>query len=752
MKIRCFLLISIFFLSLVISPDLIAQDKNKKPRIGLVLSGGGAKGLAHIGVLKVLEEAGIKPDIITGTSMGSIIGSLYSIGYTAEELSEINKEMNWDKLLSDHVELQQVAIEEKPEVNKYLFQIPIKDRKINLPSGLIEGQHLENYFAKLLWPLTSEENYDLLPVPFHCMSVDMISGETIEHKSGNLLQSIRSSMAIPSVFSPVQMDSMLMVDGGVTRNFPVQEAIDMGADVIIGVYVGFQEDVTIEDISSLSDILMRSTALAGIIDARLQFPKVDLLIVPEMKGYSSGDFGKSLKIEELGKEAARKRLKELKALADSLHLKFERIPKIDQPEKILISKIEVEGLQYINENFVISKSGIEGGDRLSHDEIYEAIEYMYGTQHFKKLTYSLKKDKGEGYILVFHVKENPRTKFKLAAFYDDDLGTGLTTNFTLRNVIAPSSRMLFTMNIAENPGGKLELNRLLGKRQRFSSRLSSSTFKFKLPYYEKGKRYGNYNRYNFQTEYGISYSGSLNRHVGANIFYWYNKLEPKADLRIIVPETNFENYKTSEWGYKLFYEHNTTDDIYIPHTGSKLKISFAHVFQSDVKLKQAYGVQENEFFVPAEDQSFGTLNFDYKGYKTFSHFLTLNIGTGLLLNTDDAGISGYTILGGSQFREIANFRNFAGYNLGELYVPNYLLAEAGLNIQLFPKFYLSSMVNVAKLEEKAEDVFSNIGSNHYWGFNAGIKYNSFFGPIQFLLSDNNKDDELRFHFSIGFPF
>src|SRR5210317_105462 len=145
--------------------------KKERPKIGLVLSGGGAKGLAHIGVIKVLEEYGIKPDIITGTSMGSIVGSLYAAGYSVQELTEINANANWDQLLTDKETLPKVVMDEKYESNKYLFNIPIRDNKINLPAGLIEGQHLEAYFSELFWPLTSYENFDSLPIPFHCMSV-----------------------------------------------------------------------------------------------------------------------------------------------------------------------------------------------------------------------------------------------------------------------------------------------------------------------------------------------------------------------------------------------------------------------------------------------------------------------------------------------------------------------------------------------------------------------------------------------------
>ena len=157
--------------------DAQYTDTITEPKIGLVLSGGGAKGLAHIGVLKVLEEAGIRPDYISGTSMGSIIGALYAMGYTANEISAINDSVNWEKLLSDRISLNKIVMEEKYGSNRYLFRFPIRNYHIKLPSGLIEGQRLEALFSELMWPNTNHENFDSLPVPFRCISVDLIKRE-----------------------------------------------------------------------------------------------------------------------------------------------------------------------------------------------------------------------------------------------------------------------------------------------------------------------------------------------------------------------------------------------------------------------------------------------------------------------------------------------------------------------------------------------------------------------------------------------
>ena len=238
-----FIFIIVLLLSIPVRICAQERDSIQTPKIGLVLSGGGAKGLAHIGVLKVLEEAGIRPDYITGTSMGSIIGGLYALGYSADDLSEMNVNADWEKLLSDRISLNKIVMEEKYESKRYLFKFPIRNYQFKLPSGLIEGQQLESFFGDMVWPLPEQKSFDDFPIPFHCMAVDMISGETIEFDSGNFAETIRASMSIPSIFAPKDIDTLLLVDGGVTKNFPVEEVRKMGADYVIGVYVGFKEDV-----------------------------------------------------------------------------------------------------------------------------------------------------------------------------------------------------------------------------------------------------------------------------------------------------------------------------------------------------------------------------------------------------------------------------------------------------------------------------------------------------------------------------
>nr|WP_319573037.1 patatin-like phospholipase family protein [uncultured Draconibacterium sp.] len=751
-------MVAIVFFLLAAFP-VYSQEENKteKPKIALVLSGGGAKGLAHIGVLKVLEEAGIRPDIITGTSMGSIMGSLYAVGYTANELSDINKNANWDLLLTDKERLLSVAMDEKDETKKYLFEIPIREKKINLPAGVINGQHLEAYFSELLWPLTEEEDFNQLPVPFHCMSVDMISGKTIEHSSGDLVKSIRASMSIPTVFSPVQMDSMLLVDGGVTRNFPVQEAINMGADIIIGVYVGFQEDVTVDDIRSMTDILQRSIALGGIVDAKEQFSKCDVLIIPDLHNYSAADFVKGQEIQQIGEDAAREKWNEIKTLAEKYNLKSEAVNRISQPEKIRITGIEVTGLDYLSKNFVLSKSGIEIGDMVSTKDVKEAIDFMYGSMHFRKLTYSLKRDwNSEGYILVFHVKERPRAMLKLAPRYDDDLGVGITTNFTLRNMIAPATRMLLSFNIAENPGMESKLNRFIGKNQRLSDYFFMNTYSYKLPFYDDGKRLGNYKRGYFSGGYGLEYLFGLNHQFGGNAFLKYNRFTPRADLQSIYQETDFDFLKSHDWGYQLYYKVNTTDDLYFPKRGIKLNIGFQHILSANSKMS-LNTTEPRDYLIGEINDPYATLTIEHSWYETFARKFTYHFEVGAGFSTENSGANGLYMLGGSQFGSgKLQFKGLTGFNFAEIYAYNYAVAKSSLSWEIASGLYIATKVNVAATSDTYEDLFDHLTSepfgNNIWGYSFGLKYDSFLGPVQLLVSGNNQDSESRFHFSLGFPF
>ena len=314
-----FLFIIFFSIVMFMIPEFIMADQQSPdvPRIGLVLSGGGAKGFAHIGVLKVLEEAGIQADVVTGTSMGSIVGGLYAIGYDAGTMEKLILEQNWADLFNDTFSRREVSILEKDELNRYVGGFPIYQKKINLPSGLLAGQKVSAMLSKLTWSVHHIEDFDDLPRPFRCVATDIETGEPVVLSKGNLPEAIRASMAIPSVFTPVELEGKLLIDGATSRNMPVQEALDMGADFIIAVDVN-DPLYPREKLNSLVKILNQTINFQTVSNTKEQIPYCNIFIRPDIDDYTIADFFKADSLIKHGERAARAIWPRLVAVADSL--------------------------------------------------------------------------------------------------------------------------------------------------------------------------------------------------------------------------------------------------------------------------------------------------------------------------------------------------------------------------------------------------------------------------------------------------
>jgi len=234
----------LFFAMILLVPGqwVPGQDvqPGERPKVGLILSGGAAKGMAHVGVLKVIEQAGLKIDYIGGTSMGGLVSDLYAIGYDADSLGGRVASVDWDKLLSDDINRRELSIEEKPDYDRFFVSFPLRERKVKLPAGVVTGQNIENLFAELCSHVHNIQDFDQFQIPLLCVSADVATGAAVIHRDGYLPNAMRATMAIPSVFTPVNIDGRLLIDGGVVNNFPVDHVQAMGADILIGVNVGHQ--------------------------------------------------------------------------------------------------------------------------------------------------------------------------------------------------------------------------------------------------------------------------------------------------------------------------------------------------------------------------------------------------------------------------------------------------------------------------------------------------------------------------------
>ena len=278
------------------------SGENSDKNIGLVLSGGSAKGLAHVGVLKILDQEKVPIEYVTGTSMGSIIGALYTSGYTVDEIEQIVLEMDWISLFND-----QIPRDEKGAIRNYFedknsLVLPMEGLTPKLPNGAIGGKSASERLSELFYGVEGMEDFKKFPQKFALVVTDLETGEGIMIDKGSLSASIRSSMSIPAVFSPVRYDGRLLVDGGVVRNLPVQDAKVLGADYTIGVNVGDGFSKIQDKDLNLFSVTGNVATIAGRAEVERQKRMLDLYIAPDLSNVASTDFYKAKQLIELGEK------------------------------------------------------------------------------------------------------------------------------------------------------------------------------------------------------------------------------------------------------------------------------------------------------------------------------------------------------------------------------------------------------------------------------------------------------------------
>ncbi len=296
-------------------------EKCERPKIGLALSGGSALGFAHIGVLEMLDSLKLPVDFVAGTSMGAIVGGLYSIGYSTEELCDLAINTNWDEIFTDTPRREQMPFFEKQNQGRYQLELKLKGFTPSVPSGLIQGQKIKLKLASLTNGYEGVESFLDFPIPFSCVAADLISAEQVVLSKGSLSASLRASMSIPTVFSPVEIDDNLLIDGGIVNNFPTDVVKDMGADFIIGLNLTYPKK-TAKDYSSFLDVLDRTTDLPRINKLKQNINVANLYITEYTAGLSLMDFDdeKVPVIIDRGRVAAHENFNKLLAVKKCLEI------------------------------------------------------------------------------------------------------------------------------------------------------------------------------------------------------------------------------------------------------------------------------------------------------------------------------------------------------------------------------------------------------------------------------------------------
>ena len=409
-----------------------------RKKVGVVLSGGGAKGMAHIGVLKVIEKAGIPIDYVVGTSMGSIIGGLYSIGYSPEQLDSMVRRQDWTFLLSDKIPRSEQNLSERDASQKYVFSIPFgKGVKAEVFGGLIRGQNLANLFSELTIGYHDSINFNKLPIPFACVSENIVNGNEVNFHEGVLATAMRASMAIPGVFTPVRLDSMVLVDGGVVNNYPVNVARAMGADLIIGVDVQ-SELKPAGELNSAGAILGQLVNLMGQDLYKKNLKETTTYIKVNVEGYSAASFTPSA-IDTLimrGEEAAMAQDSALMALKSQLGLDSTYMPQpipsypYSPERKVYVKEITFDGLDEKDKKWLLKRCDLKENSEISIRRIEEATAILSANLGYSGATYNLPEAPGGGYNLNYTLSKKYENKLNVGIRFDSEEIASLLINVT----------------------------------------------------------------------------------------------------------------------------------------------------------------------------------------------------------------------------------------------------------------------------------------------------------------------------------
>ncbi len=448
-----------------------AIDDDDRPKIGLVLSGGGAKGLAHIGVLKAIDAAHLKIDYITGTSMGAILAAMYASGYSGEQIEEIARGMDWFSSMTGTVKYSEISIEEKDDYDNFLVEIPVeKGFKIKSGTGFVEPQPLMLKFAEVFYPVYRVKDFDDFDIPFKCIATDIGTGEAVVLDNGDIVYAVRSSMAIPGVFTTTKYGDSQLVDGGIVRNFPVRDVREMGADYVIGVNL-FSGLTEAGEINTMIDVVLQVMNFSDAKDLVEEKKLCDMIIEPDVSAYSSASFGAADELFAIGDSIGEEFYPLFKQLADGLHNRYgapyaEENRMAPYPEKVRLKEFEYVGLNDTDEDLLMHNLNLKKNKLYSPQELNVAFRKAFSTRYYKNLSYELLPLESDSIDvrLKCNIEENPLQSIKIGLSYNTFTSAAVNVGFTWKNLFDKRSELDMKMALSEAFRLRLRQRFFFGKK------------------------------------------------------------------------------------------------------------------------------------------------------------------------------------------------------------------------------------------------------------------------------------------------
>ena len=395
--------------NLSVKTALPEAEANRPIKVGLALSGGGARGFAHVGALKVLEEVGMPIDYIAGTSMGSIVGGLYAIGYPAAEIEQIITEVNWDDLFSDTPPRNLWSYQKKQASSKYILGVGFTRKGFVVPKGFTAGQKISNFLSFLTLRVSDRERFDDFPIPYRAVAADIGTGEEVIMDRGSLADAMRASMAVPGFFPPVSLDGHLLVDGGIVKNLPVDVVKAMGADVVIAIDVSSPLKHA-DELGNPLSILNQMIALQMFNATEKQRAQAKLLVITDLEHYSSADFSEAADIIALGETSVRAQFDDFQQLAQEVQASRESgrgiLARIrNEARDIMIQDIVIEGNTLDDEQLLLKQFAEQVGQPLQPELLEQRIEEIFSSGKYETVKFSLLPNGEEGKVLKLSLQE-----------------------------------------------------------------------------------------------------------------------------------------------------------------------------------------------------------------------------------------------------------------------------------------------------------------------------------------------------------
>ena len=788
--VKYFLSVLLSLISYVAFPqDAIATKQ--RPKIGLVLSGGGAKGAAHIGVLKYLEEAGIPIDYIAGTSMGSIVGGMYALGYSSEEILEVISSVDWDRLISNEVDRRSTSFTRKSEKSQQVVTVPFslktskedlqsRSFRNSLPNGIVSGDNLINLFNSLSVGYSDSLSFDNLPIPFICVATNMISGEADVLDKGEFTKSLRASMAIPILFDPIKMGKTIYADGGLTSNFPVEQCRARGADYIIGVSMspGLEKNP-----DKLSSILHQVKQLKEIItdkDFSQYHKQCDIFISPDLKGVGmlSFDAESVARVTQSGYEAASAQEEQFRMLKEKIGIET-KAPASDSlkvkkainiiKNRVKISKIELQGVGRDIERWMRRACSVHVGDMVCKEDIDRSVSIYYGTGSYDSITYTLHNDTStpDGYILRFNFVEKAPHDFGLGFRFDSQDMLSV-----LLHVGINSNRMSgFKADLLSKLGGNqwlkfnLAYGHLLYPKVNFAYHFRNSELDvYDMNILEMNEKFL---QHKFRLYLSENYSRTFSLGVGVEA----EILTPRKVMYSLYDAEDADFKSVNTLGTFAYLSFDNLNKNRFPTRGVKGRIDFTWkdgVINSKKIEKLHFGsiVFGFESYIPVVEDRFVIVPQLYGSF-LFGQGAVNGI-TGGWNSMFKGPVPMYpymnNMIGGTEMgRHIDHQLPFIGLNKTSFAFNNIAILRADFRVRVHKGHYLTAMFNYGRSSIDFKNFFKeretlqwselyDYNSSNWLG--AGVRYSidTKVGPLNFDISTSNISPSVNLYFSFGYFF